>query len=86
MLLGVSRAESQPQTPVTPLLLEHYWRSTGLESGLHAAVAEFLFQGRKAVHCFSVPVTKLFPSPLLLRSVPLAFQKLIDLSILCFSL
>lgn len=38
------------------------------------------------MHCFSVPVTKLFPSPLLLRSVPLAFQKLIDLSILCFSL
>lgn len=55
---------------------------TRLTSELRAAIAEFLFQGRKAVHCFSVPVTKPFPACLLLHAVPLAFQKLIDLSIL----
>jgi len=55
---------------------------TGLISELHAAIAELLFQERKATHCFSVPVIKLFPSHLLLHAVPLAFQKLIDLSIL----
>lgn len=55
---------------------------TRLTSELHAAIAELLFQGRKAVPGFSVPVTKLLPSRLLLYAVPLAFQKLIDLSIL----
>lgn len=51
-----------------------------LTSELHVAIAGFLVQGRKAVRCFSAPVTKLFPAHL--HAVPLAFQKLIDLSIL----